>query len=370
MKRILTVLFLTGLSFLASAQVQVQESEIIFSKEQGGWSKRIPAVAVTPKGAFLAATEQRPTTSDGSLTGLFLARKDRDGVWSHDLKTLAYNADGWGKFMNPSFTVDAMGAHGPAGRIYLFFLATDTPSGMAYRSTVDEIATCYVYSDDDGITWSRIVRVPERAWDTSAYDWMVPSPANGLQTGDGTLVIPCMGRLDGHWRSGILFRKPGEEWAYSPATGTDEDNESTCYLGTDGAVYLNCRNEADGHIRTLYRFDLAGNRFTEVENPFDPNLVCQGTVCKASFEGQDFYLMSFCDPTGYNRRNRITVWVSPDALHWTPAARLTGEGPSAGYSAVDFRDGICCAAWEDDASIETIGFADLTSYLPLLKDSL
>ena len=79
-----------------------QEPERVFSPAQGGAKKRIPAVAVTGRGTFLAATEQRPTTSDGSLTGIFIARRNPGGGWAYDTETLAYNAGGWGKFMNPS----------------------------------------------------------------------------------------------------------------------------------------------------------------------------------------------------------------------------------------------------------------------------
>ena len=346
-----------------------QEPERVFSPAQGGAKKRIPAVAVTGRGTFLAATEQRPTTSDGSLTGIFIARRNPGGGWAYDTETLAYNAGGWGKFMNPSFTVDAAGAHGPAGRVYLFFLATTTASGMAMNAAVSEIASCFVCSDDDGMTWSDIGRVPEAAWDGLSCDWMVPSPANGIQGPDGTLYIPCMGRGNGHWYSAILYKAPGGEWAYSQPTPTEEDNESTCYLSPDGQVFLNCRNEADGHRRPTYWFDRENNRLRPVKDTFDPNLICQGTICKATFEGDDFYLMSFCDPTAYNRRNRITVWASPDARRWTPVVRLTGTEASAGYSAVDFRDGVCGAVWEHDARTEEIGFMDLTPCLRQLRDA-
>ncbi|MBR6883091.1 MAG: exo-alpha-sialidase [Bacteroidales bacterium] len=366
MKRIITLL--AAWAFVAGAWGQ--EVERVFSTEQEGAKKRIPAVVVTVQGNYLAATEHRPTTSDGSLTGIFIARRGREGSWAHDTETLAYNAGGWGKFMNPCFTVDAAGAHGPAGRVYLFFLATTTTSGMAMDASVSEIATCYVHSDDDGVTWSEIERIPETGWDGLSCDWMVPSPANGIQGPDGTLYIPCMGRGDGHWYSAILYKRPGAGWAYTQPSPMAGDNESVCYLGPDGAVYLNCRNESDGHQRPLYRFDQEGNRLLPVENPFDPNLICQGTICRASFEGDDFYLMSFCDPTEYNRRNRITVWASPDALHWTPVVRLTGTTPSAGYSSVDFRSGVCGVVWEHDARTEEIGFRDLTPFLPLFHDAV
>jgi len=372
MKRLAAIAIMVTFSALAWAQgpasgpvaIDRNEAEMVFSKEQGGWKKRIPAVLVTPQGAFLAATEHRPSTSDGSLTGIFLARKVQGGEWEYDLETLAYNAGGWGKFMNPSFTIDEKGAHGPAGRIFLFFLAMDTPTGLAPNATATQMASCYVYSDDDGRTWSEIARVPHGSWGDT-YEWMVPSPANGIQLEDGTLMIPCMGRGSGHWYSAILYKRPGEDWRYSKATEEDEDNESICYLGSDGEVYLNCRNEANGHVRNLYRFDVSSNSLVKVDNPFDPNIICQGTICKASSEGRDFYLMSLCDPTEYNRRNRITVWVSPDALHWTKAVRITDESGSAGYSAIDFRDGKCGVVWEDDSTIETIGFTDLTPFVPV-----
>ena len=358
-----------GLLSLTACQ-QEQSSELVFSTAQNGAKKRIPAVVVTCRGTFLAATEHRPNSSDGSLTGIYIARKDKKDLWSYDTTTLAYNPEVWGKYMNPSFTVDEAGAHGPAGRIYLFFLATTVSSGMAMDATPSEIASCYVYSDDDGVSWSDIDRVPESAWDNIPCDWMVPSPANGIQGSDGTLYIPCMGWCNGNWCSGILLKQPGAAWSYSQPSPLPADNESICYEGPDGEVYLNCRTEADGHSRPLYRFDRESWALTQVENPFDPNLICQGTICKAFFRGRDFYLMSFCDPTEYNRRNRVTVWVSPDAISWTSVVRLTGTEGSAGYSAVDYRAGKCGVVWENDPLLEEIGFQDLTPYLRRFRKAL
>ena len=355
----------------------LDDPEMVFASAVNSTSsyKRIPAITITPQGAFLAATEHRPNKSDAAKTSIIIARKTRNGEWwTFETKHLGYNTDGWGKFMNPSFTIDELGAHGPAGRIYLFFLATTVSTGLAMNSTANQINTCYVYSDDDGVTWSDIDCIPKSAWTDPTCLWQIPAPANGLQTEDGTLVIPCMGR-DGttsndNWYSGILYKKPDEDWAYSPKTETAKDNECTVYIGPDDEIYLNCRNENTGHSRSLYRFDLSDISFTQVENPFDPRVVCQGTICNASYDGTDFYLMSFCDPVTYNNRAQITVWGSWDALHWTPVIRLNGTDWCAGYSAVAFRDGICGVVWEHDSDIKNIGFFDLTPHLHLFTEYL
>lgn len=339
--------------------------------------KRIPTVIITNSGTVLAACEDRPSVSDGALTGIILARKASGGnSWTY-INILPYNASSYGKLMNPCFVVDRNGAHGTIGRIYLFalsFVYSNTNQGMAYKCTTDEIAELYIYSDDDGLTWSSPILLNRSLWDTSKYTWMCNSPSNGIITTNGTMALACMGRIggaNGTWASGVLYKTPNGSWTFSEPSPFTGDNESTLFEGVkNNEIYLNCRNESFGTMRPLYKLDISDGSLEIVCNNFNPNLILQCCITKCTIDSNTCYLMTFPDPTAYNQRNRITVWASADGIRWTRVLRITGNTISAGYTMISCYNGKCVMVWENDGwNCKTIGYADLTPALELLKQS-
>ena len=349
--------------------------ENVFNIADGLSIKRIPSVIITNAGTVLSVAQNKPTVGDDSPSGLILGRKANGGEWIIDTSTFPYDSS-IGSLMNPSFVIDRTGVHGVQGRIYLFAIAvtvTQSNGGFAYKCTTNEIAEVYSYSDDDGVTWSSFATIPKTAWDTDSYTWMCNSPSNGIITTDGTIALACMGRVggaNGVWVSGVMYKPVNGEWQFSQVSPRQADNESVVFEGIDGAIYLNCRNETFNYVRSLYKLNITDGSLSIVDNGFNPNVKLQCCIIKCTINSNTCYLMTFPDPTAANQRNRITVWASADGIRWTRVLRMTGNTVTAGYTMISCYNGKCVMVWENDGwDCRTIGYADLTPALELLKQS-
>ena len=342
--------------------------EVVFSTAidgGGGATRRIPTCIITNSNTMLAACEVRSSTADNSQTGIILARKS-GGTWSYN-NILPYDPDTYGKCMNPSFVIDRTGAHGTNGRIFLFFLAfpiTANNNGYARDASTAEMDCCYIYSDDDGVTWSAMTSI-KSAW-SADWVWVGSSPSNGGQMTDGTLVIPCMGRFSNKWYSGVLYKKTSGTWTFSEKSLMGADNESAIFVGKDEKVYLNCRNENNGHTRNLYTLDFGTNKLAKVTYDYDPNLICQQSIAKGVINGTTCFMQSACDPYSYNTRNRVTVWISADGLVWQRLIRVE-DATTYGYSVVDVYSNRAAVIYEDQG---TITFVDLYNALSVARTTI
>ena len=351
-------------------------TENVFGTSQGSNPvKRIPAVIITNSGTVIAACEDRAGVGDNTQMGILLARKaSGDSSWTYNNR-FPYDASTYGKLMNPCFVVDRNGSHGTTGRIYLFVLSleiTASNGGYASNAKTEEIAEMYSYSDDDGVTWSNLAEINKELWDLSSYKFMCNSPANGIITQNGTMVIPCMGKDNSNnWISGVLYKTVGGEWTFSEPSLIYGDNESLVFEGVvNNEIYLNCRNESVNYIRPLYKLNTSDGTLEMVYNGFIPNIKIQCSIDKSTISGNKCYLMTFPDPTTADQRNRITVWASADGIRWTRVLRITGNTISAGYAMISCYNGKCAMVYENDGwDCRTIGFADLTPALELLRQS-
>lgn len=350
--------------------------ENVFGTSQGSNPiKRIPALIITNSGTVIAACEDRAGVGDNTQMGIILARKaSGDSSWTYNNR-FPYDANTYGKLMNPCFVVDRNGSHGTIGRIYLFVLSleiTTSNGGYGGNAKTEEIAEMYSYSDDDGVTWSNLAEINKELWDLSSYKFMINSPANGIITQNGTIVIPCMGKDNSNnWISGVLYKIVGGEWTFSEPSLIYGDNESLVFEGVvNNEIYLNCRNELFRNIRPLYKLNTSDGTLDMVYNGFIPNIKIQCSIDKSTISGNKCYLMTFPDPTAADQRNRITVWASADGIRWTRVLRITGNTISAGYAMISCYNGKCAMVYENDGwNCRTIGFADLTPALELLRQS-
>lgn len=386
-------MFETIASYNAGRQNQIS-TENIFEYSSSPKKVRCPATIITNAGTVLATCLNTPNAQDSDPTNIILARKaSGDSEWSYQT-VIPFDSTNNRKVMNVAFIVDRAGAHGNAGRIYIFGLAIDinnsTNKGMAKDALTSEIAEVFVYSDDDGVTWSAMQFLDKSLWDTSNYKWMCNGPANGIVTQDGTMAIGCMGiDNDGNWRSCVMYKKVGQDWHFSSLTSALGDNEDVVFEGlTNNEIYLNCRNEQNSVFRNLYKLDTTTDELATVYNGFynenQVHLALQCCITKCTINGDTCYLMSYADPTGEftesniikGRRNRITVWASADGIRWTRVLRLTGTIETAGYSMISCYNGKCVVVYENDDrtpsnkyKCERVGFADLTPALELLHQS-
>ena len=338
--------------------------EVIFSTAvdgAGGALRRIPSVVITNNGTYLAATEARSAYADNAQTGIALARKIVGGSWVYD-NILPYAPGSYGKVMNPSFAIAQSGFH--IGRIYLFFLAfpiTQSNDGYAYLASTEEMDNMYIFSDDDGVTWSSPVST-KSAWDTDEWTWVGASPANGVDIGDGKLAMPTMGRYNDNWYSGVMvFETSDASSVYSKRSSKTADNESTLFVAPSGVVMLNARNENSNHVRSLYAYNPNDNTLQGMPYNEDPNEKCQQSICKCG----DIYLRSACNPSSTGVRDNLTVYASNDGLTWCPAL-LVNKPTTYGYSVVDARNNTCVLVFENKGNIS---FVDLSEYITQFNNS-
>lgn len=314
---------------------------------------RIPAIAVAPKGAILAAAAGRYNGhGDWSNTDLML-RRSTDGGETWDEQQVLVN-DGVNTVDNPCFIVDAK-----RDEVHLMY---QIGYARAYLKT----------SRDDGVTWSPPQEVTA-AFDEfrmrDGYKWQVIAmgPGHGITLRSGRLVVPVWLATDKKHRPSISATvysdDQGKTWhagevIVETTDETPNPSETELVELSDGRVLANVRNESKRHRRL---FSISADGATGWSKPefqealYEP--ICMGgnaTIADAA--GQTTSLIySYPNsgpgtgPTGKegNRERRnLTVRLSDDDGKSWPKSRVLDAGPS-GYSdmAVD-RDGTIYLLYE------------------------
>lgn len=335
---------------------------------------RIPTIIITNNGNILAACEKRKEVGDKGEIDILLALS-QDGGKTYSKTILFENEAGYGRKMNPSFVIDRIGVHGKAGRIYCFVLSCLPPWKVSHELDKGEGNTLFRYSDDDGVTWSEIStlghKIPKECLISG------PSPANGLQLDNGTLVIPAFITLeDRSFRTGIIFKTPSGDWEFSYINTPQSKSENECTIikyGDGNQILLNTRVENTPNARHVYYSNIIeekGDGKDIVWNIHSSNSQFRSTgACQASLElaladSQPFFLFSY--PYD-NPRKRICIWKSTDLEEWVPVYLLTTER-SAGYSVLTFYNNKLMAIYESDPGITECAIQDLSPLLPFLTN--
>lgn len=205
------------------AQYEIEEHVVYKKSEYLRPIFRIPSLIITNKRTLLLSCENRDRVSDTGEMDVLVARKTlNDSKWT--IKRVIKNNARYGRSMNPIFVIDRIGAHGEKGRIYLFASHEKNIDGISDNVKMEDADFIYKYSDDDGQIWSHEQSL-QSLWDLSEYDVNFPSACNGIQLSDGTFLIPTMLLKSGYWRSGLLVKRPKENWHFTKPTLYDGDNE-------------------------------------------------------------------------------------------------------------------------------------------------
>ncbi len=344
-----------------------------------GSFRRIPSVAITNKGNYIATCEDRPAVADETDTSILFARRNYSATTWEYRTLLAYDESASLKYMNPMFVIDRTGVHGVKGRIYLWVLVyrkdMSTNHAKAVSATTEEGDSLYMYSDDDGKTWSNPISTKDK-WNSTKFKCSWVAATNGIQMSDGTLVLPAMAtKTDNNWYSGLIYKRVGGDWTYSNTTPHAGDNEVAIFEGNDGKLYLNARsndkNATPSYKRNCYTYDFDNDTFTAVSNDFDPRqLECQADIDKI----ENMYVMSFDYNTNmnatvetYNKRMNMSLWVSNDGINgWTRSVEIQ-NGSNLGYSNMDYFEKDLAYVYEGNDGIH---FLQMPQIVPQLKTTL
>ena len=326
--------------------LSLEQEELFVSGEGGCHTCRIPALAVTPRGAVLAFCEgRRHSRSDSGEIDLLL-RRSGDGGRTWDPPRVVVTEPGM-TCGNPCPVVDAA-----SGRVWLPFCKNlaDGPESMIIEGKAPR-TVWITHSDDDGETWSGPREITSEV-KAPGWTWYATGPGHGIQLGSGRLVVPCDhivglhhdARRDPYHSHVILSDDGGETWR----TGgiVDEGTNECCVVETaDGSLYLNARSYRGRQVRAGARSDDGGESFgARICEEDLPEPVCQGSLVSLGPPGgppTDRAL--FANPAASEARENLTLRFTPDGgRNWTVVRSLC-EGPSA-YSdlAVTADGGVLC----------------------------
>ena len=330
---------------------------------------RIPAIVIANNGNIIAACEKRKASGDKGEIDVILAVSSDDGnIFTKSI--LFENNTVTGRKMNPNFVVDRTGVHGVKGRIYCFVLAFSNPDKLSNQVDKNETSTLYKYSDDNGLSWSNEIKLnlPDK------YIVFGPSPANGIQLENGTLVIPAFITLpDKSFRTGIIFKVTNGDWQFSCINNTEQnymDNESTIILYGDGnQVLLNARNGTTTQRHVYYSNSISNNMISEdivwtVHDSAQFNVIgaCQGSLL--AIPDNNIYL--FTNPVEASR-SHTCIWLSPDLIKWIPFHSVTTES-TGGYSAITYYNNQLFIIYESNPDVTECEIQNLSPIVPYLPD--
>ncbi|SDZ82074.1 BNR repeat-like domain-containing protein [Arachidicoccus rhizosphaerae] len=354
-------------------------SEIVFAADDipGKSYIRIPTAILTNNSTLLVAAEYRTDAQGGGDLGefdVFIKRKVSGGSGYDVIPVFPYDSSTYGRAMNPSFVVDRTGAHGVVGRIYMHVMTILDPTKTANVSPKAESDHLYIYSDDDGVTWSSPVSLKSK-WAASGYNLIGVAPNNGIQTDDGTFYLPCMAAIgSGNWEAGLLYKTPTGDWTYSGLTPRTGDSE--CVVTEfNGDILLSCRFDGGSYLHSVYKFNISTNSFVShsTDRTFNGYLPCKFDIERITVNGKTIYLKAFCDksdvnaPDPNNSRYNLTLWASTDMLKWV-RVYVIDLNRGYGYAELTCYNNKLIVAYETIVSTKlVIGMQDLS---PLLTDKI
>jgi sialidase-1 len=304
-------------------------------------SVRIPSLLRTQKGALLAVAEGRDKPTDQAGNDLVISfSKDEGATWSKPRIAYEQGADSCN---NPCLVQEAK-----SGRIFLFYQVFPSGShefGGLPVGPADPKGnrSCYVTSDDDGVTWSKptdgsATLKPDEAITTAS------GPGIGIQLKSGPkagrLVIPFNSQdAKKNFYNWVAYSDDaGATWKRGekvPQTEKIQLNEVQVAESTGGGLYLNSRSWRRGpSLRKVSWSQDAGETWTQAaEDAVLTDPICQGSLLRL-----DDRTIAFLNAAGPKRANGTLRLTHDDGRTWA-SSRLTFPGPFAYSSMALLKDG-------------------------------
>ncbi|MBY0586781.1 exo-alpha-sialidase [bacterium] len=352
--------------------------------QDGVHTFRIPVLATTRAGTLLCAYDVRWKSSrdlQGDIDVGLSRSLDRGQTWLPtqiimDMGEYGGRPQAENGIGDPGIVVDET-----TGEVFVFALWVHAKSGKhQWRADGSEpgfeigktAQFMLTRSIDDGATWSPVenitLQVKKESWALFA-----PSPNQGIQLRDGTLVLPAQGRdADGPFATIIMSRDHGKTWTTAPRAYSG-GNECQAVERRDGSIMLNIRNGEKKRRGVVITKDLGQS--WELHPTHEKDLL--EPTCNASLyrwngpnDASVSSLLLFANPADAKRRVRQTIRMSVDEGEtWPLASRLLlDEEEGAGYPSLSRVDdghvGIVYEGSQSHLVFERISRQELLSIAP------
>lgn len=315
--------------------------------DDGSKAYRIPGLATSKKGTLLGVYDVRYRGS-GDLPGdidVGLNRSTDGGQTWEKMQVIMdmgddpkWSYDGIG---DPSILVDENSDRIWVGALWSH--GNNSWNGSGQGMTPEKTGQLMlVYSDDDGLTWSKPRNITEQV---KKKNWhlILFGPGRGITMADGTLVFPAQyqdesknadGRKKAFPLSTILWSKDqGETWNIGTGIKGNTTEAQVVQL-SDGSLMLNCRDNRGG-FRTIGTTTDLGKTWTL--HPTDrkalPDPVCMASLLRVDSKKHGSLLV-FSNPATQNGRYNMTLKISTDeGMTWPENHHfLYDSRPCSGYS--------------------------------------
>ncbi|NKI25398.1 T9SS type A sorting domain-containing protein [Arenibacter sp. 6A1] len=324
-------------SYKASDKPDVLTSEItldLFTSSQTTYATdgkphtyRIPSLVTTTKGTLLAISDARLNNSADVPGRIDLyARRSTD------------NGTTWGEniIINTQHGGDACTVvDKTTGRIFIFYAYSERKNIFGSNgdpNSPDTLRSQYVYSDDDGVSWSEPVDLTADLYKTGDNSYWA-SGGNGIQLRNGTLVIPIAVVRSGVIYGSILYSKDhGATWHRSENNSYAKFDENTLVELNDGSIMVNARNHYGTQTRLITRTSDLGETWTPYT--FDATLIDpinQGNILRytSTIDGYDKDRILFSNAGNRSSRVDGTVRISYDEGNTWAHSKIYQTGSSA-----------------------------------------
>jgi sialidase-1 len=300
----------------------------------GYHSFRIPSIVRTNANTLLAFVEGRMSMNKdhGNINVEYKRSTDNGSTWSAMKEVVGAGLGTWG---NPTSVVDRT-----TGRIWVFMNWNAANKNLGGTDGYEKIDTWgdrkvyYSYSDDDGLSFSTPTDMTATLLPPT-YTWDAIGPGTGIQTSNGTLVIPAQGR-------NIYSTDHGATWHYKPIPGGT--SEGAIVELNDGRLMRNDRATstvwATGKRRWVSRGTLAGSFSTFAPDDVLLDPACQGSIVRYTGSPDRIMILnSASTETRCKMRVRISydggvTWpISRKIFDWLTDSEAFAQG-KGGYSSM------------------------------------
>jgi sialidase-1 len=237
----------------------------------GYHSFRIPSIVRTNDNTLLAFVEGRMSANKdyGNINVEYKRSTDNGATWSAMMEVVGAGQGTWG---NPTSVVDHS-----TGRIWVFMSWNSATKNQGGTDGYEKINTWgdrkvyYSYSDDDGLTFNTPTDMTSTLL-PPGYTWDAMGPGVGIQTSNGDLVIPAIGR-------NIYSTDHGATWHYQLIPGGT--SEGAIVELNDGRLMRNDRPTSSTWATAKRRWVSRGT-LTGSFSAFAPDDVLLDPACEGS----------------------------------------------------------------------------------------